>query len=172
VTLFWCLNDAYSNIPLANLPGQNVRNMGGNVLAFAKRNLMLFQWVKSFVFDNSKSYYLYDSRLYSESTGHLSSALGDLIDVRDLCKDAGIPLDIVLLPYEFQLRKGSATHHPQNVMLRELAVINVPAHDVLENVDGGSHESSDFYLFNDGIHFSRKGHALIMDYLKEHLLNN
>ena len=172
VTIFWCLNDVYSNITLADIPGQQARLSGGSVLSFIKLHIMLFQWIKARFYDRSENYYAYDAAFYANpSDRHLASALADLSTVVDLCKVHAVQCDVVLLPYEYQLRKASATTHlPQVLLSQQIAGTGTPVFDPSAFLTSRSRNPADLYLYNDGIHFSKQGHQAMASFITTYLL--
>lgn len=91
-----------------------------------------------------------------------------LAKIKEICIANHINFTIVLLPYEFQLRSDNlANNQPQLLMAEELQKMNVtvlnPAANLVDIQD-----SKQLYLYGDGIHFSKKGHRYIFDFLKKH----
>ncbi|MCI0514207.1 SGNH/GDSL hydrolase family protein [candidate division KSB1 bacterium] len=97
-----------------------------------------------------------------------------LAQINEICSANHINFSIILLPYEFQLRRENRQEYqPQQLMTEELGKLNIrvlnPATE-LAAVQNYRH----YNLFGDGIHFSKKGHRYIFNYPKSHffLLTN
>jgi lysophospholipase L1-like esterase len=168
VTLFWCLNDIYNGIKSVEQPGGNWRSLFKNILIRLRANSRLYLFLKGTIFDRPKSYYLFDKEFYSNDNKDLIEAINVINQMNDIAGEKRISFTVVLLPYEYQLRKGDRS--PQELfktILVEKDIINIDLFDQFV-------KESDFegcYLYGDGIHFSEKGHKLIADFFIDDKLN-
>lgn len=81
-----------------------------------------------------------------------------------------IDFNVILLPYEFELRDGfDATNSPQSLLVQSLSSIGIRVYDLLPLIREKHIPSEDLYLYGDGIHFSCKGHKLIADIMSKNI---
>lgn len=170
ITLFWCLNDVYAG--LAGEPGQTVRQISGDLLKFLKLHYFTYQWLKALLFDRSRDYYLHDRGLYENGGAHLSAAMADLREALALASENNLRFEIVLLPYEYQLRQANDDFLPQEVMQTALQNLNITVHDATEYLRSQEGRPATLYRFGDGIHFSPRGHAVLAEFLRRQLGGN
>ena len=163
ITIMWCLNDAYRGSQV-KVEGERTGALLEPWLNFLRRNVRTYQWLKATFTDRPKRYFLHDSRLYEGAT--LQSAVADLKAIAEACKQSGVACDVVLLPYEYQIRERIT--EPQRTFADLLADTTLLVYDplpwLMERVD----DSRTLYLYGDGIHFSEHGHRLLADYLLVH----
>lgn len=161
VTVFWCLNDVYA--PATADPGAGVRRLGGDFLTFLRQHVRAYHWLKNLFSDRPRAYFEHDRRLYAGAP--LAAALADLATLDSLATAHDLPLDVVVLPYAYQLRHPDApgVFAPQDTLRarRPVAALHDPAPYLLAR----SEYPGALYLYGDGIHFSPAGHALLADYL-------
>ncbi len=162
ITIFWCLNDAYYGRQIDG-PNGNVRRVAEPLLRLARRNVYTYQWVKATFFDRPKRYFEHDARLYDGET--LDHAVSDLSEISALCNVRDLACDVVLLPYEYQLREGDVL--PQTTLSDRLADLSLRVHDPFTWISTKIDDASELFLYGDGIHFSEEGHRLISDYVLE-----
>jgi hypothetical protein len=172
VTVVWCLNDIYGGIKGVVDPDQAVRRFVGPLLTFVQRNVYLYQWLKSVLFDRPYRYFEHDSRLYTAE--NVEAAASHLKAIADLCSQHSLQCDVVLLPYEYQLRSNGDEDAflPQDILTRRLRSISVSVLDPGAYFKQLSPSPSDLFLFGDGIHLSEMGHLLLANYLFEHQTKN
>jgi lysophospholipase L1-like esterase len=83
---------------------------------------------------------------------------------------AGIPLLVVIVPYEYQLRQPTTENlRPQEVLGKILTEGGFKFLDMRSQFQEAQKQkslrSSDFFLFNDHAHLSAAGHALVAEAL-------
>lgn len=168
-TIFWCLNDVYAAAPGLGEPGRVVRRVGGPALAFLRRSSYTYHWLKDAFFDRPLAYLEHDRRLYEGPP--LEGALEDLRAMARLADERGVRLEVVLLPYAAQLRRGAPPEAlaPQTLLRDALAEIGLPTHDPLPYLLAHAARPEVLYLYGDGIHFSAEGHAVVARFLAERL---
>lgn len=171
VVINYCLNDVYSN----NVKGMgaNSKSLFGKILTYPKENSYLYIWLKNILFDRKKAYYIYDSNLYKEKEllQNLNSNAQLLLSQ---CKQHNIELKIVIHPYEYQIRENNTNlFFPQDEIQAILNDLDISVYRSEEFLAKRIQKSEDLYLYGDGIHFSKKGHSLLLDfYLNENILTN
>lgn len=161
ISVFWCLNDVMAGRPVDNAP-TGTRVLDNRMMAFVRRYVRTYTWAKSTFTDRPKRYYLHDSALYEERRGYLEAALTDLGELSDLATAHGIPLEVILLPYEYGLRTGE--HAPRRLMADRLGALDIRVRDAgPELLPTG--DPAHLYLYGDGIHFNRRGHRAIAEFV-------
>ncbi len=177
VTIFYCLNDIYNNKPgiPRKEPGYIWRQLFGGALDFIRSNSNLYLVLKSKISDRSRRYFEYDYQFYIDNHPAFNEAIDDLTQTVLVARSKGIDLDLVILPYEYQLRDITDTQRmlPQQAIKDGLKDIDLQIYDTADYFKqylGEVESSKDYYLYADGIHFSAKGHALLFDAVKKELL--
>lgn len=161
VTIIWTLNDVYSHLDFGNQPGTAVRRTGGELMLWIQQNVYSYQWLKSTFMDRPKDYFLYDLPFYNATGKHFRAAVDDLRRIRDLCTHAGVHLDVLILPYEFQLREPDKRWLvPQRRITQALQKLAIDYVDATVPFASYSHPRA-LFRFGDGIHFSALGHRAI-----------
>jgi len=167
VTVFWTLNDVYSNQPFGRQPGTLVRIYGGTVMTFIARHVRTYQWLKGILFDRPLEYYQFDRPFYNPQGDHFRSCVSDLQAIASICRQSGAILDIVLLPYEYQLRAGVEDYLPQRMMTRVADRLGIRCWDASMALRDSGVEPRRLFRFGDGIHFSREGHRVLFAALRK-----
>lgn len=133
----------------------------------------LYLLLKSVAYDASKRWFSADEVRFHDD--RLVEALSTTVQSIDrMLASVGVPLTIVLLPYEFQLRDPSADVWFPQKRLREaflrakLSVLDL-SDDFRAAMKKDALSSKDFFLFNDHCHLSARGHALVCDVLSRAL---
>jgi lysophospholipase L1-like esterase len=168
VVLFYCLNDLYTGDLALEMPGGDIRTIFGDALRFLRMNSRLYIFIKNVFSDRSKAYFEYDNQFYNNTNELLTNAVKKINDINSVCADKGIKFIVVILPYEFQLRKECllTPHKFISDKLNSLRIKNYSAIDFFKK----ELPSREYYLYADGIHFSGKGHRVLADSL-ERILN-
>ncbi len=162
VSLFWCLNDVYTNVPDFAIPGGQVRYFFSDFITFIRIHSRLYHFVKTLAFDRPKSYFLFDNSFYDIENSEFQNAIKTIHQINESCSDRKIAFDIVLLPYEYQLREGDFT--AQNLMQETLRnKINIQ--DPFQSKRNKVCNSKAYFLYGDGIHFSKFAHSYIAEFL-------
>ncbi len=166
VTIFWCLNDLYLNRPDVETPGGVLRSLFGEPLRFLRRKSRLYLFIKNKAFDRSKAYYEFDEQLYSEDNSEFIKAINELAAINDECKERGIDFQILIIPYEYQLRNhASLKDKPQKILTSKLEEEGIKVLDPLEFFRNSSREPKRLFLYGDGIHLSNAGHRLLAQFI-------
>jgi lysophospholipase L1-like esterase len=171
VTVFYCLNDLYIDVEPIEQPGGQFRHWAGPVLGFLRNHSRLFLYLKGIVADRPRAYFDFDSQFYRNKTPELAKAVAGLDSLRRQCVERDIEFEVVLLPYEYQLRENKDNRLiPQNILGNALERNGIRVYDPAAYLQGHLTNSSEAYLWADGIHFSATGHRLIYEYLLDNLV--
>lgn len=168
-TVFWCLNDVYAGSPELSDPDQAVRRVGGRLLTFVRQHFRTYQWLKALLFDRPRTYYEHDRALYAGAP--FDAAVDDLLQMQALAAGRGLRFEVVLLPYEYQLRRATDADvfEPQRRLRERLAGAGIPVYDAAPYLLAHTDEPSTLYLYGDGIHFSEDGHRLVTAFVAEQI---
>lgn len=168
LTIFWTLNDVYSDGNIGMPPGQAVRDIGSAMLGWMRRHLRAYHWLKHLWSDRPKAHFDFDAQFYRHDDPRYVEASQDLLEIKTMCSDAGVRLEVVLLPYEYQLRQhDSPTSRPQTLFSRMLDRQNIRWYDLTALFQALPGDHRELYLFGDGIHFSNSGHTEISRFIRE-----
>lgn len=167
VTVFWTLNDVYSNQPFGRQPGTLVRIYGSTLMTFIARHVRTYQWLKALLYDRPKEYFEFDRRFYEYQGDHFRSCVGDLQALQIICRQYGARLDIVILPYEYQLRAGGGDRIPQKMLREVMGRLDIPCWDAAEALRNSGIEPKKLFRFGDGIHLSPAGHEVLFRALRK-----
>lgn len=170
VLLFWCLNDIYNDSVQLEEPGSAMRRLGGAALPWLRRHAMSYQWVKALAVDRPAAYYLHDAALYGQDSKLLATSIDVLAQIYALCREEEVALDVILLPYAYQLRPGYPMDEPtpQMILRQQLAAEGIAVMDLLPGLKQSDPERLEsLYLWGDGIHFAPFGHKQIAHLLDD-----
>ena len=166
VTLVWCLNDADPTRP--SQPGEVSRAEVArrDAISWLNRHSRLYRLTKSVALDRPARYFAHDRRLYEplldprhdRPESGIDRALADVWAIRDTLAARAIPFEIVVVPYEPQLRPGDPS--PQLALVPRFRQRGIPTLDLLGAFRQYGGAPADLYLWSDGIHLSARGHAL------------
>jgi len=164
VTLFYCLNDVYGKSKTNELPVMARQNLLGKINGFLQNKCAAYKFIKLFFYQNSNRYFTYDLQFYKKEDEHFRNAMSDLHFCDSLCKSKNIYFNVVMLPYQSQLRDKNFT--PQQLVKQYCEKDSIDFSDASEYLIKQPDIRS-LYLFADEIHFSDKGHRAIADFLSE-----
>ena len=165
---FWCLNDIYKDIPPSTVPGGMTRKVGAGVLPFIRRHFMLYQFLKNTFFDRSESYFKHDAFYYARVGLFYQHSLRMMREMKKFTDKDGVEFQVVLLPYEYQLRDEipvDSVNAPQELFKEDLKAMDINVFDGLEYMRNQPGDPKDFFLYGDGIHFSKAGHRVFTEYV-------
>jgi hypothetical protein len=167
ITVFYCLNDVYSNFKEQTIPGSQIREFGGDILNFFKLNFRLYDIFKANIFDRSFAYFNFVSQYYHPNNPVFLSAVNDILSIKEHCDAHNIEFDVIIIPYEYQLRSSDKNDIflPQRLLKSNLRAYDISIYDCANYFLKLGHESSYLYLYGDGIHFSEYGHQILSDYI-------
>jgi lysophospholipase L1-like esterase len=166
IFIFWCLNDIYSNFPDPDSPeykGDFIKT----ITSLLGRNSKLYHFLKTTFSDRSKAYFEYDRQFYSADNEQLKKSIQNLKQLRQITDTSNVSIKIFLLPYEYQIRNADKSNifEPQILFKSLMSDSNLDVIDCSEVFRQYDTPSRDFYLYGDGIHFSKLGHNIIARYL-------
>lgn len=166
VSMFWCLNDIYMSISDFEIPGGKLRYLFSDILTYIRIHSRLYHFTKSLLFDRPKTYFRFDLAPYQTKGKDFQNAVARISEINQLCRERNISFDIVLLPYEYQLREHNFV--PQIELTKALRKHNI---NILDFFSGNkdNYDSKRYFLYGDGIHFSNYGHRQIAQLLLDHL---
>lgn len=170
--VFWCLNDIYNDVPDIMTPGGKIRYIFSDLLMFVRMHSRLYFLLKTMLFDRPKSYFMFDEKFYRPENEVFQNTIQRIVGLSNLCKTKNIDLDIILMPYEYQLRKPNSENFiPQQLMMNTLNPLGIKVHDpsgdaVKSNLD------KQRFLYGDGIHLSNWGHRYITHFVLENVIRN
>lgn len=169
VSVFWTLNDLYSNYPGNISPEINSNTFIQSIISFLRKHSKTYHFLKNLFFDRAQDYFLYDSKFYSSNYSLLNESVKNIKMISDICDSLNISFQLLLLPYEFQIRnfETKAIFTPQNNLRSQLKnkIKNINIIDCRDAFRKYSDKSKDLYLYGDGIHFSEKGHNEMVSFL-------
>ena len=161
VTIFYCLNDVYGNTNTKDLPVMAKQNIIGKLNGLLQNKFAIYKLIKLFFYQHSNRYFTYDLQFYKQEDAHFKQAMNDLHICDSLCKAQNIYFNVVMLPYQSQLKDKNFA--PQQL------VKTYCDKDSIDFSDASTYlaTQNSLYLFADEIHFSDKGHRAIADFLSQ-----
>ena len=166
LSILWSLNDIYlGKINQYEMPGGGIRYLFNNILTWFRWNSRFYTFLKSEFSDRPKLYFEYDNSFYTERNPLFQKSIDSLKLISSICKNEGIDFNIIILPYEFQLRKNISEAQPQKLLKEYLDKDSIKVLDPLPYLRLKNIQSNKLYLFGDGIHFSDSGHRLIAEFI-------
>ena len=164
VVVLWCLNDIDESSDIQDTRGSSLFRKVATPL---RTNYMTYHWLKSLATDRPRAYYENDRRLYSQASQQ-PEAIERMHQISHALSSMSIAVDIVIVPYEYQLRTGDRI--PQEFLRVHLDDSISSIHDPFELFS--QYDSKSLYLFGDGIHLSRKGHRLLAEFIESTVLRS
>jgi hypothetical protein len=171
VAIFWTLNDIYSNYPDNKSPQYSSNSFLNYIIDFLRNNSKAYIFLKNLFSDRALAYYQYDSGFYTLQNQQFKNSVNNLKHILSICDSLKINFILVLLPYEYQVRKFNQKNifEPQNTLKISLVHNKVKLIDLREAYKYKTKNSDRFYLYGDGIHFNERGNRLIAEYLRNRL---
>lgn len=168
VYLFWCLNDIYTNYGSNDAPGFESETVLGSIVSFFRSHFKLYHFLKNIFTDRPKAYYNFDQQFYEASNPEFIQANSNLTKIQSILSEKDVDFQIILLPYEFQLRKEtkSVVFKPQTILSDSLENYGIQYYDLYEELY--PYDSDYLYQYGDGIHFSDNGHRIVAEKLLRH----
>ena len=156
VTVMWCLNDVYSDSVAAEGP-TGLRRLMPNVSGFVYRHVRSYQWLKAMLTDRPRAYYQHDQAFYRTPNRSLRAAAANLSRLKDISDSLRVTLDVVVIPYEYQLRTRDRI--PQEELKALLEAEGIRLEDASQAL--GDAPADEYFLYGDGIPLSSLGHAAV-----------
>jgi lysophospholipase L1-like esterase len=136
------------------------------VNAYLRERSKLYLVLKSLLVDSSRRYYAADASRYADLAA-MKVALGSLEEIKQILAARDIGFTVLIFPYEYQFRAPDppTTWIPQRVvrsLLERASIAYIDlAPDFIAKADATGRRSADYYLYNDPMHLSELGHALV-----------
>jgi len=110
-------------------------------------------------------------RLYTPEGPVLSAAFSRLREIAAVLREAGVPLTVIIAPFEAQVRPDSPPEflRPQELLMEFFRAEGIDALDALPAFRQQAVPSSRLYLFADHAHFSALGHEVMFEAIREDL---
>lgn len=164
--LFYCINDVLGGLNLQ----PSYSNVFSRFISFLRRESKLYLFLKNAFFDRSKSYCLREIRSYDVNSEELRDGLEVIDEMHAYLMEKKIDLTVVILPYEYQLRMRDDQYLiPQKNLsgfFHERGISYLDAYEPFQSLGGNTKR---FYLYADGMHFSKEGHRIIYEMLRNRL---
>ncbi len=171
VFVFWCLNDVYYNIPDIITPGGRIRYLLSDILVFFRIHSRLYFFLKTLLFDRPKSYFLFDEKFYKPENEIFQQTVIRIAELDKICKTMKTELDLILIPYEYQLRNPNPRNLiPQQLMKDTLNPYGIKVHNLAKKAISNNLDK-ELFLYGDGIHLSNFGHRFVANFVLENLVN-
>jgi lysophospholipase L1-like esterase len=164
IMLFYCLNDVYGEAKTKDLPIMAKQSYIGKANSFLQDRIATYKLLKLLFYQNSSSYFKYDSQFYTSDNPHYIESMRHLKQCDSICKSQNILFRVVLLPYRSQLKNLNENGLPQQLLeafCKKQSIEVSDASSFLAKKD----DIKALYLFADEIHFSEKGHRAIAAFL-------
>lgn len=171
VLVFWCLNDVYYDVPDIVTPGGKIRYLLSDILVFFRIHSRLYFFLKTLIFDRPKSYFLFDEKFYKPENEVFQQTVIRIAELDKICKAMKTELDLILIPYEYQLRKPDPRNFiPLQLMMDALNPHGIKVHNLAKKAIANNLDK-ELFLYGDGIHLSNFGHRFVADFVLEKLVN-
>ncbi len=126
-----------------------------------------YVFLKGTLFDRSEDYFLYDYEFYSRESAELARTFSLLESLVDSLQKQHVPVTVILVPYEYQLRTDDPKYSlPQDKLRAFMHSRNIDYIDTepLFRRDGSA--SKTYFLYADHMHLSSAGHAIVFTALE------
>ncbi len=165
ITVFFCLNDVYEGTTA--VPMMSRKGWLAPAFTFLKQNSKAYMFLKGILSDRAKAYFDFDYAFYAANPDLVKLAADRLDTINQACIKKGVSFNVVLLPYEYQLRNKDvdslrAPQHSLQLLLEERLINVMDATDAAAEV---LQPAAEGYLYADGIHFSNRGHLAISRFI-------
>src|SRR5262245_19979440 len=108
--------------------------------------------------DRSKTYFANDRGLDDATNPAFARTIQVLRETHALLSRAGIPFLVVVLPYEYQLRrKDEGNLVPQRLLTATLHELGIPTLDLYDAFAASGRPSGKLFLYADAMHLSSEG---------------
>jgi lysophospholipase L1-like esterase len=174
--LGFCLNDISPSSkaeilasiagPPASAPAEG--GLLGTLNAFLRERSKLYLVLKSLLVDSSRGYYAADASRYADRET-MKRALDALEEIKRMLTVRDVGFTVLILPYEYQFRAPDPTTvwQPQQAVKSLLKRAGIDYVDLASEFAARAAMSqrrlADYYLYNDPMHLSPVGHALVAD---------
>jgi len=171
VLLFYCLND------LNDVSAQQIRQQtetyedpnkpreqptaARQINDYLRSRSKLYLWLKSWLYDSSRAYFLNDISFYQKDDEAVRPALQPLADIKKELDQSGVKFKVFLMPYEYQLRPGAPPEYlePQEKVARFLKANNIDYYNAMPDFKN-TRSPNELFIFGDPMHLSADGHRV------------
>lgn len=162
VLVFFCLNDVQNDTALVQ--DFSLANWLSRTFAQMRSRSKFYMLLKNTISDRSEVYFANDRRFYQPEQPQFQQSIKDFAALQQLCATSNIAFEVVLLPYEYQVRNFSAQGIwlPQELLQEQLRAHAINCLAIDFSGFYGS-RAKELYLYADGIHLSRRGHKLVAE---------
>jgi lysophospholipase L1-like esterase len=130
---------------------------------YLRENSKLYIYAKGVASDPARRYFQADLEPYRD-VAMVRAALRPIEAIADTLKRRGIPLTVLISPYEYQLRsRDDDSLLPQQVVTRALAERGIRTIDTMEWFRADGKSSRNYFLRFDPMHLSEEGHRVMAD---------
>lgn len=138
---------------------------------FLRAHSKLYLWLKGVLTDPQARYWEADYRLYQEPNhAQFLKSMEVLSDIAARLQNAGAAFTVIIVPYEYQLRKpDTAIFLPQRKLRDFLVRHSIDSIDSTPAFLKRSVPSEEFFLAFDPMHLSEKGHRIIYDLILDRI---
>jgi hypothetical protein len=148
---------------------RNVRLLG-SFNATLRSHSKLYLWVKNALTDTPQRYFRADLALYDVSDERLAELLAPLERLWGQLERAGVPLTVVLVPYEAQLRlQGDDVLRPQRRLSAFFDARGISYVDLTAPLARAGADGTELYLPGDAMHLCAAGHRAVFELLHPRL---
>ena len=139
---------------------------------FLRSRSKLYLWLRAVLTRPQERFWYADRSRYEEENAQgFEASMRHLEELAGLLRERRIPLTVVIAPYEFQLRvDGAGDRIPQQRLLAALDRLGIDTIDALEAFERAGAGGSKLFLSYDAMHLSARGHAVLYELVREHLV--
>ncbi|MEW6303631.1 MAG: GDSL-type esterase/lipase family protein [Verrucomicrobiota bacterium] len=157
VILFLCLNDGYRRMTLTDNATPLLR-----CTRWLGERSKFYLLIKDAFFDRSHSYFEFIEPHYHTGAPEWARLKSGLEEIKHRCRESGWDLRVVVLPYEYQVRRHDTNLlGPQTVLGQLLETNAVATLDVTPAFAAQGREKRPLFLHADAMHLSSAGHELV-----------
>lgn len=168
VVIFFCLNDIDNRVNAVNK--STYSDLTDFILSQLRSRSKFYMLMKNAISDRSEAYFLDSYQAYKADEPDFLSGMNDLLVMKTLCDAEAIQFDVIILPFEYQLRnRGQESMWSPQEFMAGFFQQNKIDYLKVDFPDFEGDALKKLYLYADGIHFSALGHRLIAEQLLGYL---
>ncbi len=167
IHIVWCLNDIYADLSVETAPDGQIQ-LGRELIRFLHRNVYMYQWLKNIFANRPAVYYNHDIQMYDQNSPWFARSTYILLDLNKYLTELEIPFKVWISPYLEQLLLEDEEGLADFIWALDTIGIH---HLNMYNYFIEAEDHRQLYLFGDGIHLSKNGHAKVYEIMKKHLQN-
>jgi len=171
VVLFFCLNDIDNRANVVNK--STYLNLSDFILTQLRSRSKFYMLMKNSTSDRSKVYFLLSHQAYKADDADFISGMKDVMAMRAMCDAEDIQFDVIILPFEYQLKhRGQEGIWTPQELMADFFQQNKIDYLKIDFPDFEGDALKKLYLYADGIHFSALGNRLIAKQVEVFLARN